>query len=75
MLSYIAIYIYIIIYRSMTFTYTYEASPCSRVHEQKAHAYIMAGHVDRLGYDSQLKYNICDACRPCHSTENSEHTY
>ena len=27
----------------------------------------MVGTVDGCGYDSQLKYTICDACRPCHS--------
>ena len=25
------------------------------------------GTVDGRGYDGQLKYTICDACRPCHS--------
>ena len=52
---------------SMTFTYVYEAS---RVHEQKAqwhvYAYIV-GMVNGHGCDGQLKYTICDVCRPCHS--------
>ena len=25
------------------------------------------GRVDGCGYNSQLKYTICEACRPCHS--------
>ena len=47
-----------------TFTYTYEASGPG-VHEQKAHAQCIMGMVDGCGYDGQLKYIICDTCRPC----------
>ena len=46
----------------------YEAS---RVHEAKAESTMscicIVGMVDGRGYDGQLKYTICDACRPCHS--------
>ena len=28
---------------------------------------LIVGTVDGRGYDGQLKYTICDACRPCHS--------
>ena len=27
----------------------------------------MVGMVDGCSYDSQLKYTVCDTCRPCHS--------
>ena len=51
---------------SMTVTYT--RTRLSRVHEQKLHAYkYIVDMVDGCGYDGQLKYTICDACRPYHS--------
>ena len=44
----------------------YEAS---HAHEQKIQCYaqLIVGTVDGGSYDGQLKYTICDACRPCHS--------
>ena len=49
---------------STTLAYTYEAS---REHEQKAHASSIVGMFDVCGYDAQLKYTICEICRPCQS--------
>ena len=43
-----------------TFTYTYEAS----AHEQKV---CIVGMVNGCGYNSQLKYTICEAYRLYHS--------
>ena len=47
-----------------TLAYTYKAS---REHEQKACASSIVGIFDVCGYVAQLKYTICDICRPCQS--------
>ena len=48
--------------------YPTHTRPVVLVHMSREHMVLLwiVGTVDGRGYDDQLEYIICDACRPCH---------